>query len=153
MSQSSTRSKLLRKFVTPILLTIPLLSLGCADGFFRSYETPVAAGKRLYAQQDYAGASGSFRTAVRKDPRDWEAEYYLGVACEADGRYHEAVQAFRSCLDIMSVTYDGKSNKPFRLKAIDALAKTVAKNDLHDSELNMLEASAKASSAGEGART
>ena len=150
MSQSSSRSNFIRSIVGSFLFALPLFTMGCADGFFASYESPIAAGKRLYAQQDYAAAAGSFRTAVRKDPRDWEGEYLLGVACEADGRYHEAIEAFRACLDIMSVSYDGKSNTAFRLKAIDALAKTVAKNDSHDIELNRLETDAKQKSVGEG---
>ena len=101
------------------LLAAPLLC-GCS-GFLTKYEEPQAQGLRLYQEKNYTEAAGAFRNAVRKDPRDYKSHYYLAVACDAEQRYQEAIEAYRACLDIMKVTYDGQDDVKFRQKALDGL--------------------------------
>jgi tetratricopeptide (TPR) repeat protein len=125
---------------------LPLLNTGCS-GFLTKAEDPKEAGMRLYQEQNYTESAGAFRNAIRRDPRDYKSHYYLAVACNADGRYQEAIEQFRAALDIMNVTYEGKEDSAFRLKVIDGLAMTVgnAKADPHDTQLNLFERQARAS--------
>ena len=123
------------------MLVVPFLT-GCS-GMFTQYEQPQQAGLRLYQEKNYTEAAGAFRTAVRKDPRDYRSQYNLAVACDADARYQEAIEAYRSALDVMAITYDGQADTAFRLKVLDGLATTVAKSDAHDTQVNVLEKKAK----------
>ena len=83
-----------RSVICACLLGTPLLA-GCS-GFFTKYEDPQDVGRRHFAEKDYASAAGAFRTAVKQDPRDYHAQYNLGVACDADGRPLEAIEAYRA---------------------------------------------------------
>jgi len=67
-------SALLRRSMVPVVLLASLS--GCA-GMFTPHEDPKVAGMRLYRQQDYTDAAGSFRNAIRTDPRDYQSHYYL----------------------------------------------------------------------------
>src|SRR5207302_10435917 len=66
---------------------------------------------------------------------------------DADGRYQEAIEQYRSSLDIMNLTYEGKEDTAFRLKVLDGLAMTAGnpKADPHDNQLNQFERQAKSS--------
>jgi len=117
---------------------------GCA-GLFTKAEDPQAAGLRLYQEKNYTESAGAFRNAVRKDPRDYKSHYYMAVALDADNRFQEAIEAYRTALSVQNVTYDGQEDTAFRLKILGGLAMTVAKSDPHDTQLNQFEHQAKAS--------
>ena len=56
---------------------------------------------RLYLQQKaWAKASDLFASMVAQDPGNAELWFYLGVACQEDGRLTEAIEAFRRTLQI-----------------------------------------------------
>ena len=99
---------------------------------------------RLYQEGNYTEAAGAFRNAVRKDPREYKSEYYLGVTCDKQAAYQEAIEAYRTCLDVMKLTYEGRADETFRSKVLDGLAVTVARSDPHDTQLNMFEKQARA---------
>jgi Tfp pilus assembly protein PilF len=126
----------------------PLLTTGCT-GLFAKHEDPTTTGLRLYQEKNYAEAAGAFRNAVRNDERDYKAHYYLAVACDADQRYQEAIEAYRTCLGVMKLTYEGQEDTAFRVKVLDGLAMTVAKADTHDQQLNAFEQKAKSSNKAE----
>src|SRR2546421_3144317 len=130
--------------VAASLLAAPLLLGGCS-GFLTKFEEPQAQGLRLYQEKNYTEAAGAFRNAIRKDPRDYKSHYYLAVACDAEQRYQESIEAYRASLDIMKITYDGQDDVKFRQKALDGLAITVAKSDPHDTQINAFEKQAKTS--------
>jgi tetratricopeptide (TPR) repeat protein len=44
------------------------------------------------------------------------------------GSQMQATQAYRSGLDVMNITIEGREDRPFRLKTIDALATSLAKS-------------------------
>jgi tetratricopeptide (TPR) repeat protein len=73
-------------------------------------------------------AAGSFRNAVRQDPRDYKSYYYLGQCYDEMGSQNQAVQAYRSGLDVMNITVEGREDRKFRLQTIDALAASLAKS-------------------------
>lgn len=136
-------SALFRRSIVHVAFSVSLSLLalsqtGCA-GMFTPAENPKVSGMKLYQQGNYTDAAASFRNAIRSDPRDYKSHYYLAVCCDAQGRYEEAVAAYREALDVMKVTYAGQEDHDFRVKILDGLAITVAKSDPHDQELDIFE--------------
>ena len=63
---------------------------GCADMMM----TPGQArnkGVQLYNQGKFTDAAGTFRTATRKDPRDYQSYYYLGRSYASMKSYLQAI--------------------------------------------------------------
>ena len=139
-----SRIPLLIRVSLAYFVAVPLLT-GCSGFFGNRAEDPQKVGLRLYQEKNYTEAAGAFRTATRRDPRDYQSQYYLAVACDAEGRYQEAIEAYRTSLGIMTITYDGQADAAFRQKVLDGLAVTVAKADTHDTQLNTFEQQAKTS--------
>ena len=62
-----------------------------------SSQPPLLLGKSQLAAGDLDGAAASFRTAIRRDPGDWEGWYQLGLA--TSGRERAAAFDRASRLD------------------------------------------------------
>ncbi len=72
---------------------------------------PEAIGELGYAHMgrgDFVDAERRFREAVRLDPDDAGAHYGLGRLCQQEGRYVEAIDAFRRCADIAPLHLDAR---------------------------------------------
>lgn len=104
---------------------VSALSGGCGDVITYAGEAR-QAGIKLYNEGQYAEAAGSFQSAIKQRPQDYESYYYLGRTHEAMGSYHQAVQAYRTTLTIMSNSLKGPKDEEFRLKALDGLSKAIA---------------------------
>jgi tetratricopeptide (TPR) repeat protein len=121
-------------FLLTVALSGSLLAVtGCQESVTFA-DNSRKQGIKLYKDGQYADAAGSFQNAVRTDPRDYVSYYYMGVSYDAMKSYQQAIQAFRSCLDTMTMTMDGRRDKAFRMKTIDALAISIAKSDTRDIE-------------------
>lgn len=143
MSQSFQSSSFL-KFVSR-LAAVPLavLILAAAGCSTTSYETSEVAGARLFKAGDYTQAAGAYRNIIRSDPRDFESYYYLGVCYESMKAYQQAIQAYKTGLDVQPLTYAGQQDeKQFHLKLLDGLASAVAKSESRDATLDELQAKA-----------
>ena len=125
-------------FRVAVLASLSFTLTGCS-GMFTQVEDPQQSGLRLYGEKSYAEAAGSFRNAVKNDPRDYKSRYLLAVSQDAMGAYQEAVESYKTTLDTMNVTMIGRADAEFRLKVLDGLAVTVAKSDPHDTQLNAVE--------------
>src|SRR5215213_4284351 len=66
---------------------------GCADMLQKPGEAR-NAGVKLYNKGKYADAAGAFASATRKDPRDYQAYYYLGRSYESLKQYHQAIGTY-----------------------------------------------------------
>ena len=65
-----------------------------------------AEGVRLLRAEDFDGALSSFRAALKKNSNDHRAAYWAGVACEASGRYAEALKFYKkACAGQNDPTY------------------------------------------------
>ena len=122
---------LVHSLVRPIVLGTAIFAFvfagtGCADVVVSSNHSR-RAGLRHYASGEYVDAAGAFRNAVKIDPRDYKSHYYLGASYDATGSYQQAMQAYRSALDVMSVSIEGRSDKAFRARILDGLALSIAK--------------------------
>lgn len=102
--------------------------------------TATEQGLALHQEGRYAEAAGCFRNAIREDTRDYKAHYYLGVAYDAQPNMgQEAIKSYKSCLDVMTRTYAGQEDKPFRVRCMDALAISIGKNQGKAIEIEKLE--------------
>ncbi|HKE23421.1 MAG TPA: tetratricopeptide repeat protein [Terracidiphilus sp.] len=65
--------------------------------------THVALAQFCYAEKDFAGAWGWVRWALAQDEKNEEAHNMMGILLHAEGRFGEAVEAFRSAEALGSV--------------------------------------------------
>ncbi len=92
-------------------------------------------GITYYEAGDYANAAGSLQNAVRQDPRDYLAFYYLGMSYDGLTSYQQAIGSFNSALDMIQKDREGKFDKSTRLKIINGLAGSIAKSDNREREI------------------
>lgn len=109
-----------------LVLSAGIVSAGCAEVVASSKHSR-EHGQKLYAEGNYVDAAGAFRNAVRKDPTDYRAYYGLGQSYDATKSHHQAIQAYKSALDVQKRTLPGKEDEAMRVKIIDALAQSMAK--------------------------
>jgi len=102
-----------------------------------------AEGIRQYEEGNYADAAGSFRQAIRSDPRDYKSQFYLAQSYENLKQYQQAIQAYKASLDAQPRTLAGKEDKDQRIATIKALASCIAKSDTNNAETNLVESAAK----------
>jgi tetratricopeptide (TPR) repeat protein len=102
------------------------LFAGCADVVTFANDAR-RDGLKNMKEGNTVDAAGSFRNAVRQDPRDYKSYYYLGQCYDQMGSQNQAVQAYRSGLDVMNITVEGREDRKFRLHIIEALAGSLAK--------------------------
>jgi tetratricopeptide (TPR) repeat protein len=123
-----------------VLMTSALaMSLaGCADVVTYAKDSQ-DRGVKLYNDGNYADAAGAFRNATRQDPRDYKSHFYLGQSYEQLHQYQQAIQAYRSTLDVMNVSLEGTEDKPFRSKVIETYARCISKSDQRETERGLLE--------------
>jgi tetratricopeptide (TPR) repeat protein len=118
---------------------------GCQQEIISHNPESRAAGVKDYSEGNYADAAGSFRNAVRADPRDYKSQFYLAQCYEKMNQYQQAIQAYKASLGAQPLTLAGQEDKAQKLTTIDALAACIAKRDTNDSELNVIDKQAKAS--------
>lgn len=95
-------------------------------------------GIELYNRGDYDNAVGTFRSAVRQDPRDFRAQYYLGVTYERLNNYQQAIQSYKSALRVMRETPAGRDAVDFRQVIMNSLASTICRHDANHLEQDFL---------------
>jgi tetratricopeptide (TPR) repeat protein len=93
----------------------------------------------LYQQQEYPEAAGAFHNMVRVNPRDYRSFYHLGNCYTQMGEWQKAIESYRTGLDVMGVTLQGKADTAFRQNILNGLASAIAKSDQRDIELKSLE--------------
>ena len=113
------------------VLSLLALSLGVASGgcaeVTASSKHSRESGQKLYAEGSYQDSAGAFRNAIRKDPTDYRAYYGLGQSYDATKSHYQAIQAYRTGLDVQKRTLPGREDDAMRVKFIDALAQSMAK--------------------------
>lgn len=116
---------------------------GCADMVTYAKDSR-REGIRYYNAGAYTDAAGSFRNAIRQDPRDYRSHYYLGASYEQLRQYQQAIQAYKASLDVMSTSLEGKEDpEHFRTRVMDGLASAIARSDDRDFETDKIESQAR----------
>lgn len=108
------------------VLAVGWISGGCAEVVASSKHSR-EEGQKLYAEGNYVDAAGAYRNATRKDPTDYRAYYGLGQSYDSTNSYHQAIQAYKTALDVQKRSLPGREDEAMRVKIIDALAQSMAK--------------------------
>jgi len=118
-------------------ISLGLAGVGCSDVLTYSKDSE-REGLKFYRSSQYADAAGSFRNAVRQEPRRYTSYYYLGCSLFEMGQYQQSIQAFKTALDTMNTTQEGKYDRETRSLALDGLAQAIGKSTDRDSELALV---------------
>lgn len=126
---------------------VPILG-GCANKGQTTYGLDSRDdGERFYNEGRYADAAGAYRNAVRTVPSDFMSYYHLGLCEEKLGAMQQAIQAFKTSLDVMPLTLAGRDRMTtFRFTIMDALARVIANSNDKTSEIEKLTEKAQAGS-------
>ena len=131
----STPPALVRPLVRPVVRALVLTSCafalaGCAEVVASSKHSR-EQGQKLYAEGEYVQAAGAFRKGVREDPTDYRSWYWLGQSYDRTQSHHQAIQAYRTALDVRKRTLPGKEDEAMRVRIIDALGRSIAAANDH----------------------
>ena len=138
-----TSKKVIFVIASAALAGSMLFATGCGDALIYAKETR-GQGMALYNEGNYGDAAATFANATRQDPRDYKSYYFMGASYEAQRAYQQAISAYRTCLDVMPLTLEGKSNISFRYHTIDSLATAISKSETSSQEAASLERKCKA---------
>jgi tetratricopeptide (TPR) repeat protein len=145
----SLTNRIVRVIAGAAVLSSMLLA-GCTSSTLLSSPSDSRReGEQLYREGSYGEAAGSFKTAIRRNPRDYQSQHHLARSYEQMGQHQQAIAAYKASLDTAKLTLEGRENKPFRLMTLDGLAGVIAKHDAKDVELDLLEQKAKGGSSAE----
>jgi tetratricopeptide (TPR) repeat protein len=134
-----------------LALLLPLAGGGCTDMVTFAGDNR-QAGINAYNEGRYTDAAGSFKSAIRQDPRDYMSHYWLGQSYLQLGNCSSAIVAFRSCLETRTVTLAGQEDETIQAKAIEGLAQAITKSDASDLEVNQVEQKARGGSGAKAAQ-
>ena len=127
-----------------VAVATTLLLSGCQSSTLLSSPSDSRReGEQLYREGSYGEAAGSFKTAIRRNPRDYKSQHYLAQCYEKMGQYQQSIAAYKASLDTAKLTLEGQENKQFRLGTLDGLAGVIAAHDQKDVELDLIEQKAK----------
>lgn len=137
------------KFARPTLVAYPTLlvalavAAGCAEVITYSNKS-VAEGEKLQAQGRIEEAAGAYRNATQQNPRNYRAFFHLGECYQQLGREQQAIQSFRTALDVAPpVNLAGRepetiADVDFRDTMVAAYARCVGTSAAKDAELAAL---------------
>ena len=119
------------------------LLVGCQQEIISHNPQSRAQGVKAFEEGSYADAAGSFRNAIRSDPRDYRSQFYLAQCYENMKQYQQAIQAYKASIDAQQLSLAGKEDQTQRLRTTEALAACISKCDNRDAELNAVEEKAR----------
>lgn len=141
---------MLKNAYLPLALVLGCMVLcGCGDVITLANKSR-EEGHRLFKERAYVDAAGAYRNAVRQEPRDYESHFYLGVCYDEMGQHQMAFKQYHTALEVMAPYYNPETEGDFRLRILDTLANSVARNDAGETELNNIEKQASAKPSAEG---
>jgi tetratricopeptide (TPR) repeat protein len=140
---TSTRT-LSIKAIALVALAATVL-VGCQQEIISSNPRKRSDGMKAFGEGNYADAAGSFRAAIRTDPRDYKSQFYLGQCYEQLNQNQQAIQAYKASMDAQPRTLAGQEDEQQRIQTMDALASVIARADVNDAETNIIEQRARES--------
>jgi Flp pilus assembly protein TadD len=96
-------------------------------------------GMQQYGKAAYADAASSFSNALRHEPGDYVSRFYLGASEEQMGKLQQAIHQYRTTLDVMNVSLEGKGDAKFRAKVINTLASSISREADRSGDLAEIE--------------
>ena len=148
VERTTSSRRISRQFASLLLATLysasAIVIVGCADMITTTKDANDKA-MALYNEGNYSDACGAFRNEARQNPRSYQAYYMMGNCYEQLGQHQQAIQVYRTSLDVQKVTLEGQYDAPQRVKTVTALANAIAKSDTRDTETNSAVAKARSS--------
>jgi len=95
-------------------------------------------GIQQYNDGRYAEAAGAFRNAIRQNPQDPESEYLLGLCYEQTQSWHEAIDAYKTFLQLMPPPGTVHYSIGMHDSAFDRLAHIIASHDPTGTETDLV---------------
>ena len=132
-----TRSLSINAIVLVALAATTLV--GCQQELISSNPRSRADGVKAFGEGSYADAAGSFRAAIRSDPRDYKSQFYLGQCYEQLQQNQLAIQAYKASVDAQPRTLVGQEDEAQRIQTLEAMASLIARADVNDAETNIIE--------------
>ena len=120
------------------LAAAALLLAGCADALTFS-KSERAEGRIALSEGDHETAAMIFRNQVRRSPNDYKAHFHLGEARWSAGRYPEALQSYRTALDVMALSPSGRGDVEYRTLIVEEYARALAEVDADGSRVAAIE--------------
>jgi hypothetical protein len=92
----------MRRIVFVTVLCCSALASGSARAIAPDVKDELDAGERALSNNDMGGASAAFAEGMRlaEQERDWDGMYYMSLGFLVVGSAGQALQAFRSAIDI-----------------------------------------------------
>ena len=119
-----------------LFLGAALALAGCNDVIMNSMMVNTResrnAGIKQYDAGEYAAAAATFRTTLRANPADYGSHYFLGASLAKMGSYEQAIQQYKTTLELMDIDLVGKEDHPFRMQALNSLADAAIASKDHD---------------------
>lgn len=120
------------------------LFIGCGGGVSPEMITynPRAFREQGIAQfdkADYVNASSSFKEALRQEPGDYTSRYYLGACFDKMGEPQRAIEEYRTTLNVMVHSLEGKGDLAIRGKVLEALSEAIAHEPDRTADLALIE--------------
>jgi len=126
-----------------VSLSLIGLVCGCVDKVASIDHDARHTGIVQYQQGNYAVAAGSFKVAVKTEPRDYKSYFYMGASYEQMQMFHESISAYKSAWQVIDLSWQGQHDAEFRGRILDGLAACIARSGEANSELDLLEKQAK----------
>lgn len=115
------------------LLGVALWAGGCGQAMVDTRGNRETAA-RLYNDGQYAEAIGACRNNIARNSADYISHYYLAASLAKTGAYDEAIQQYKTTLNLMKTSLEGRDDHDFRMKVLDALAVSVVKANEREQE-------------------
>ena len=96
-------------------------------------------GMSQFGQSAFADAASSFQNALRQEPGDYVSRYYLGQCEEKMSKIQQAIEEYRTTLNVMDHSLEGKTDSAFRSKVVDALAAAIGREPEKSGDLAAIE--------------
>jgi Tfp pilus assembly protein PilF len=132
-----------RSLVVALGVAAGVFIAGCAEPLTYSQDFK-RQGVRDFNDTQFVKAAGDFQAAARQDPADYQTQYYLGLCYQQTGQFHQAVEAYKLCLQLRVQTPAGRADLPTREKCTSRLASLIAASDTAEPEINALQSQADA---------
>lgn len=117
-------SSLLRTIAVTLMGGAFISVAGCSDALVNTRESR-NQGIQQYRDGEYAEAAGTFRNTIRSNPADYGSHYFLGACMAKLGSYEQAIEQYKTCVELMNDSMVGRDDKVFRMQALQSLAEAV----------------------------
>lgn len=128
-------SCLKRAAVAALLVTV----VGCGTEVISYNREFRQRGIDQYNNNDYPNAASSFANALRQEPGDYTSRYFQGLCEEHMGKLQQAIEQYRTTLEVMNSSMEGKGDSKFRSRVVNSYAEAIGREPDRTGDLGALE--------------